>query len=164
MDDRRDRLRRKYLSLGAGELVAAALFAGGAAWAVAPRLGIDGTTALWCALVPLLVVLVQAGAYWLLARTWVGRRPMPARLARLYRGFRVIDPLILAAGLVGILVRLPDRADVTVLVLAVWAFGVVEYLNYFVVRLSYPASEWFRLVGERRTPRLVQDVDTAGST
>ena len=81
--------RRKYLSLGVGELAAAVVFA-----VVLPRLvGEDDRRALWCALIPLLVVLVQAGSYWLLARGWVARRAMPAPLATVYRGFRWADAL-----------------------------------------------------------------------
>jgi hypothetical protein len=46
-------------------------------------------------------------------------------------------------------------------VLAVWVFGVLEYVNYFVVRLAYPLGRWFTTVGEWRTPRLVQDLGVA---
>jgi hypothetical protein len=160
--DRREELRGKYLRLGSGELTAAALFAVLAATAVTPRLsGQDERAALWSALVPLIVVLVQAGAYWLLARGWVERAPMPPAVARLYRAFRIADPVLLAAGLVGILLWLPERSSVALLVVAVWAFGVVEYVNYFLVRLSYPISRWFSTVGQWRTPRLVADLGTS---
>jgi hypothetical protein len=160
--DRREDLRGKYLRLGSGELTAAVLFAVLAFTAVTPQLtGQDEKAALWSALVPLIVVLVQAGAYWLLARSWVERAPMPPAVARLYRAFRTADPVMLAAGLVGILLWLPDRSSIVLLVVAVWAFGVVEYVNYFLVRLSYPISQWFTTVGQWRTPRLVADLDTS---
>ena len=100
----RIRARRQYLSLGLGELVAAAVFAVCAAVAVAPRMASStAIAALWSALLPLLLVLV----------------------------------------------------------LAVWAFGVVEYLNYFAVRLAYPASEWLAKVRQQRLPRLVKDLRLA---
>lgn len=151
--------RRQYLSLGLGELVAAAAFAGCAAVLIAPRMASStAVAALWSALVPLLLVLVQAGAYWLLARSWAGVGTMPSTLARLYRVFQIIDPLLLIAGMVGVLVWWPDDPWVAALVLTVWAFGVIEYLNYFVVRLSYPASEWMAKVRQRRRPRLVKDI------
>ena len=83
---KRDGLRRKYLNLGIGELVAAAVFAIVALFSIKPRLpNIQDQIALWCALMPLLVVLVAAGLYWLLARTWVGRAAMPGRVAAIYR-------------------------------------------------------------------------------
>lgn len=43
----------------------------------------------------------------------------------------------------------------------VWVFGLVEYVNYFVVQLVYPGSRWSALVGQRRTPRLVQNLENA---
>ncbi|MBB3036572.1 hypothetical protein [Hoyosella altamirensis] len=155
--DRREALRRKYLSLGVGELVAAAVFA-----VVLPRLtSAENAAAMWCALVPLLVILVQASVYWLAARRWVHSRPMPARIAAVYRGFRAFNVALLAAGLIGILVWMPSTIGAALLVLAVWAFGVVEYVNYFVVRLSYPVGSWLSRIGQWRTPRLVQDIQSS---
>ena len=104
---RREVRRRKYLSLGVGELAAAAVFA-----AVLPRLvGPEDRWAVWFALIPLLVVLLQAGGYWLLARAWVARRPMPASLATVYRAFRWADAMLLTGGLVGVLLWLPRMDD-----------------------------------------------------
>lgn len=159
MAERRKALRRKYLNLGTGEFAAAAVFGVVAATFVMPRLeGPEDYAALWSALTPLLVILVQAGFYWLLARAWVERAPMPATVAGIYRVFRIADIVLLISGLVGILVWWPDNFGAALLVTAVWVFGVVEYINYFLVRLSYPMGRWFASVGQWRTPRLVQDV------
>lgn len=157
--ERRQVLRRKYLSLGLGELVAAAVFAVVAAVLIAPRLtaGSDAA-ALWAALIPLLVILVQAGAYWLAARSWVELRPMPAAWARTYRLFRGADAAVLALGLLGVIAWWPGSVGTALLVLAVWTFGALEYVNYFVVRLAYPIRLWLTTVGQRRAPRLVQDL------
>jgi asparagine N-glycosylation enzyme membrane subunit Stt3 len=153
-------LRRKYWSLGTGELVAAVGFGLLAALFVVPRMGDrQDAAALWSALIPLLVVLVQAGVYWLLARNWVERSPMPKPVAAVYRCFRILDVAVLLAGLVGVVVWIPDRLAPALLVVGVWLFGVVEYVNYFAVRLAYPWSQWFTRVWEWRTPRLVQDLD-----
>ena len=155
-------MRRKYLSLGTGELVAAAVFAVVAISVVMPRLEVpQDSAALWSALTPLLIILVQAGAYWLLARNWVERAPMPTSLAALYRAFRVLDAGLLVASLVGVLVWLPDPVGVALAIVVVWIFGVVEYVNYFVVRLSYPIRRLPFVVGQWRTPRLVQDLNAA---
>jgi hypothetical protein len=155
-------LRRKYLSLGVGELVAALVFTAIAAAVIAPRLehGSDAA-ALWSALIPLLVILVQAGVYWLAARGWVGRRPMPAGFAATYRWFRVVDVVLLVAGLVGLVMWWPSSVGAALGLSAVWLFGVLEYVNYFVVRLSYPIGRWFTTVGQWRTPRLIQDLRSA---
>lgn len=156
MTDHRQAMRRRYASLGLGELMAAAVFA---AVAATQPISLDApaTLALWCALGPLLVVLLQAGVYWLLARRWVGRATMPARVAQGYRYARALDPVLLVVGLVGIVLARPTGGS-AVLVAAVWLFGVMEYLNYFVVRLAYPWHRWPHEVVRWRTPRLVQDL------
>ncbi|MBD8467844.1 hypothetical protein IFU30_16380 [Plantibacter sp. CFBP 8798] len=158
-DDRRTALRGRYLSLGLGELFAALVFIWVAFVSALPLLE-QPTDALafWSALVPLLVILVQAGVYWLLARRWVKQGTMPPGLAATYRGFRVLDAVLLLAGLVGIIVWFPVHPFAAIGIPFVWLLGVIEYVNYFVVRLAYPPSMWFQRIGEWRTPRLIQDV------
>ncbi|WP_120338948.1 hypothetical protein [Cryobacterium soli] len=157
--DRRTALRRRYLNLGLGELAACLVFTVVAGAMVVPRLESAGdTAAVWSALLPLLVVLAQAGAYWLLAFSWVERAAMPASLAAVNRAFRMLDVLLLAVGLVGVVIWWPENIAVAVLIVAVWAFGAVEYLNYFVVRLAYPATRWLTSVRRAQTPRLVLDL------
>jgi hypothetical protein len=157
----RDALRSKYLSLGTGELVAASVFVVVAATAVAPRFGRPAQLALWFAAGPLFLVLIQGGGYWLAARRWVGRGAMPTRLARLYRVLRIADPILLAGGLVGVWIWWPASGVHALTAVLVWLFGVVEYLNYFVVRLSYPIRSWPTGVRQRRIPRLVQDIQSS---
>ena len=155
-------LRRTYLSLGLGELSAAVVFVV-VQPVVAGRLGDASGPALWWAMAPLLIVLLQGAAYWLAARSWLpgaDGRGMPGGLARVYRAFRVLDVVLLAVCLVGVLVAGPG-AGALVLCLLVWAFGALEYVNYFVVRLSYPVATWFAQVGRLRRPALVRDLARA---
>lgn len=98
-----ERLRRRYLNLGIGELAATAAFIVAAVYFVTPRLPRDqDRMAFWAALIPLLVILVAAGLYWLLARTWVGRTVMPRSLARTYKALRAVCLVLLVGGLVGV--------------------------------------------------------------
>ncbi len=160
-EERREALRARYLSLGAGELAAAVVFLLIAAHPATRSLGPAVGILLWCGLGPLLFVLVQGGLYWISARSWVGRGSMPPALSTVYRALRFLNPLLLAVGLGVILARWPDDALVGLVMLVIWAFGVGEYLNYYVVRLAYPIPDWFRLVWSRRTPRLVKDMRAA---
>jgi hypothetical protein len=150
--------RRRYRSLAAGELVAATMFAVVAATVAAPWLGASGAAALWSALVPLLLVLGQAAAYWALAARGTRVRPIPPVAAHALRALRWLNLILLATGLAVVLARLPETAGGVALVLGTWAFGVIEYVNYFVVRLAYPASSWFSRVKDLRTPQLWRDV------
>ena len=79
------------------------------------------------------------------------------------RGRRMIptDAVLLLAGLVGIIVWFPAHPFAAIGIPFVWLLGVIEYVNYFVVRLAYPPSVWFKRIGEWRTPRLLQDVRAA---
>lgn len=168
MSDRFSRIRKQYLSLGLGELAAVAVFAA-AAFAWQEQLTSSGAVAaLWFALVPLEFVLLQAGVYWLLARSWHGSDQgrsapgrMPFMMARMFRRLKFINPIILLAGLIGVVANFPATPLAAVIVVLIWAFGVAEYVNYFVVRLSYPWTQWASEVGRRRTPRLVKDMHAA---
>lgn len=189
MSDRFSRQRRKYLSLGLGELAAVAAFAA-AAFVLQQRLDSARAGAgaeLWFALIPLEFVLIQAGVYWLLARTWIGPADsfapadsresaspfssdrartgpgrMPLQLARIFRGLRICNPLVLLAGLAGVIANFPATPLATVVVIVVWAFGVAEYINYYLVRLSYPWMQWASEIGHWRTPKLIKDMRAAG--
>lgn len=142
--ERRAQLRRKYLELGVGELVAAAAFVAVAATVVMPRMDDSHDHfALW------------------LARTWVVLRPMPSTTARVYRAFRAGDAVLLVAGLGGVVLWWPDSFGSALVVMAVWGFGAVEYINYFLVRLAYPVLRWFTAVRQGRLPQLARDLRAA---
>jgi len=144
---RRHALRRTYLSLGLGELAAVAVFLYASMSVLLPGIRLHGgERALWLALIPLVVILTQAGAYWLLARGWVPGGRMPRLLAAAYRTFRVFDAILLLASLAGVLLWRPAHTGWALLVSGIWLFGVVEYVNYFVWRLSYPPREWLHSV------------------
>ncbi|MBY4126831.1 hypothetical protein HQO83_00325 [Rhodococcus fascians] len=157
---RRQALRRRYLSLGLGELAAAGVFLTIALVIVMPSLDGNSRLAMWFALVPLLLVLVQAGIYWLLARSWVEHHPMPPSIRRTYRCFRVVNVAVLAGGLGGLITCLPNGLAPGFGFIVIWLFGVIEYVNYFAIRLAYPSRLWLSTVGQLRTPRLVQDLNS----
>lgn len=164
-EDRRAALRRRYLSLGIGELAAVVVLAFAALTVVVPRLGSDQAVASFLvAMVPLVLVLCQAGAYWLLARTWVEVRTMPTSLARVYRALQILDVVVLFAAGVYIALDLSSTRWAGTIAVLVWLFAVVEFTNYYVVRLSYTWAKWFTTVGQWRTPRLVRDIRAADST
>ena len=159
---RREELRRRYLSLGLGELAAAAVFLMIALLIVLPKIdNRHDRLALWSALVPLLLVLAQAGVYWLLARSWVERHPMPPLIRTVYRTLRFMNVALLVGGACGVIVWCPHELGAGIAVVSVWLFGTIEYVNYFLIRLSYPPRLWLTAVGQLRTPRLVRDLNAS---
>lgn len=158
-DQRFGPLRRQFLSLGLGELFAAVVFAVFAPRA--PFVAADhAAAALWFALIPLVFILVFAGIYWLIARRRIPR-PLPRGTARAYQVLRLAIPVVLAASGIGIVLTWPGLSPSAFLIVVVWLFAVVEYINYFLVRLSYPWSTWAGQIGRWSTPRLVRDIRAA---
>lgn len=139
-----------------GELLSTAVFAGAATFVVG--LLAPSNVGVWIALAPLLLILVQGGMFWLVAVRWVGGGVMPRPLVQLYRLFRIVDPLLLVAAAVGAVWWRPEPIGWVLMAAGIWLFAVIEYLNYFVVRLSYPVRSWWSTVTQWRTPRLVMDV------
>ena len=156
MDTAAHRLRRRLLNLGSGELAAALVFA----WlsVFAGRDDSPGRIGLPLATIGLVVVLIEGGCFWLLARRWVPGGRMPRTAARTYLMLRWATPLILVLSAVGLALRWPSLAQVRVLGVIAVAFGVIEYVNYFVLRVSYPVATWWRDVRRLRRPRLIRDV------
>jgi hypothetical protein len=109
---------------------------------VLPRMLRAERPALWAALIPLLTVLIQAGGYWLPARGWVLRARMLPRLSKVFHVLRVVDLPVLVAGVAGLARWFSERTGAAVLVVAIRLCGLLEYVNYFVTRLSCPASRW----------------------
>lgn len=117
VDDAAEERRRRYRSLGMGELASAAVFVVAATTFVGlPTLSSAGV---WIALTPPLIVLLQGGAFWLLARRWVvgGRHAAAAGTA--VRLFRIVDPLLLVAAAVGALWWRSDLIGSTLMALDV---------------------------------------------
>jgi len=89
---------------------------------------------------------------------------MPFGVAATYHLLRVLDAGLLTAGLCAVIVWWPNQTVASIFVMTVWLFGLVEYINYFHVRLSYPLRRWFTTLGQWRTPQLVKDMRSAVPT
>jgi hypothetical protein len=148
-------IRRRMLSLGTGELAAAGAF-GVAGWLFSGSMG-EGWPAWWAAIATLCLVLVQGGVFWLVARAHLGH-VLPWAWRSAFRAFRLIDPGLLAIALGFVVSQARTAPGAAIASAAVWIFAVVEYVNYFVVRLAYAPLTWFRDVGRWRTPRLVKEL------
>ena len=145
LEARRDHLRRAFSGLAAGELAAATSFAVALAAVTRTSALRTDATVLWLCLLPLEFVLVQGATYWFAARSWVKRSPMPVPLRRLFTVLTWLDPVVLLAGAVVLAVGRPTAPAAALGALCL-AFGVVEYVNDFGIRVSYPWPSWVRRV------------------
>lgn len=154
--EHRQRLRRQYLSTGLGELVATAVFVILLSTTLLPDAP-EQRLAISIAFLPFALSVVPGGIYWLLARVWVLKERPPTWFGRVYRIVRWIGAITIVVTL-PLALLLHVSIGTTMFALVIWAFGLVEYLNYFVVRLAYPWTRWVAEVGAWRTPRLVRDL------
>lgn len=156
-------IRARLLKLGTGELVAAAVFVGVVAGSVQPKVGAAAARPLWFAVAPLVLVLLQAGCYWLLRRRWLPGAP-PSWFGLVAQVLRVANPVVLlGCGIAAWATASSAGPGVVLLCVLAWLFGLIEYLNYFVVRLAYPLSSWAAEVTKWRRPRVIQDLNAMRS-
>lgn len=91
-------------------------------------------------LYPLLVlsfILVQGSVYWfILLRRMSTPKFLSAYVANIYRILKIIDAILLCIGIPIILLNYSNIA-VTTLSVFIWLFSIIEWINYYVVRLSY---------------------------
>lgn len=90
------------------------------------------------------IILIQGSVFWGITLWRINERALDmASVANIYRLFRIIDGGILIAYIVVLL-----GAEVTekrlIFGIAVYIFSILEYINYYYVRLSYPLPEFMR--------------------
>ena len=140
------RLRRKFLSLAVGELTAVMVFAYvyRQYWHTNGPLSL-GTT---YAFLVLEFLLLQGSAYW---ASWLveSRRAERTAIVFGYRILRVLNLLLLT--LLPFVLLLKNFSSGLAIVLAI--FALVEYINYFVVRLAFPLTEFLNRLIRWRFPR-----------
>lgn len=86
------------------------------------------------------VILLQGSAYWyiLLRRLRKQPAPEPVQVGKIYQQFKRFDVIMLAAVLVVTILNF-GNTDLPQFGLQIflWAFTVIEYINYFLIRLSF---------------------------
>lgn len=91
-------------------------------------------------LYPLLVlsfILVQGAVYWfILLRRMSTPKFLLAYVGNIYRILKIIDAILLCIGIPIIILNYGNIA-VTTFSVFIWLFSVIEWINYYVVRLSY---------------------------
>ena len=162
MNIRKEKVRKELMSLCLGELTAILSF-----WfcffLLKNRLG-D-----WKSLVTILYplslltfVLLQGSIYWAilirrLSNPQFGSRSVP----KLYGGFRILDLVLLISGF-PFIVWNTQSFQVTILATLIQFFALIEWVNYFLLRLSYslnPLVLWKRITkGKLEKSRIAKEL------
>mgnify|MGYP000994687916 FL=1 len=162
MNIQKEKVRKELMSLCLGELTAILSF-----WfcffLLKNRLG-D-----WKSLVTILYplslltfILLQGSIYWAilirrLSNPQFGSRSVP----KLYGGFRILDLVLLISGF-PFIVWNTQSFQVTILATLIQFFALIEWVNYFLVRLSYslnPLVLWKRITkGNLEKSRIAKEL------
>lgn len=133
----REKIKKELTSLCTGELAAVIsfwfCFFMYKKWLVDPKMMIQ-------IMYPLLVVsfiLIQGSVYWfVLLRRMSNSKFLLEYIVKIYRIFKIIDIILLCIGILIIVLNYSNIA-VTILSVFIWLFSIIEWINYYVVRLSY---------------------------
>ena len=163
MNIQKEKVRKELMSLCLGEFTAVLYF-----WFCFFLL--KNRLADWNSLVTILYplslltfILLQGSIYWAilirrLLKPQFGRGSVP----KLYGGFRILDLVLLISGFPFIVWNI-QSVQVTILATLIQLFALIEWVNYFLLRLSYslnPLVLWKRIVkGKLEKSRIAKELE-----
>ncbi len=105
-------------------------------------------------------ILLQGSAYWFLLLQKIKKKAIN-RIPRVYELFRYLNLILLFLGLVIMFVNMGKvRSTYFVMTVFWFVFSCIEYVNYYVIRLSYPNWEIITRIKNRdfETSRIVKEL------
>ena len=162
MNIQKEKVRKELVSLCLGEFTAVLSF-----WFCFFLL--KNRLADWNSLVTILYplslltfILLQGSIYWaILIRRLFKPQFGSASVPKLYGGFRILDLILLISGF-SFIVWNTQSVQVAVLAALIQLFALIEWVNYFLVRLSYslnPLVLWRRIAkGKLEKSRIAKEL------
>ena len=84
------------------------------------------------------IILLQAAIYWIICLMRINDKLFCIHgIKHVYKGFRLLDLILLL--IYPLILLLSEKTTVGLLIsLSIYIFAIIEYINYFYIRLSYP--------------------------
>ena len=162
MSIQKEKVKKELLSLCLGELAAALSF-----WLcfflLKNRLGdVNSLVTILYPLSLLTFILLQGSIYWaILIRRLSKPQFGSASVPKLYGGFRILDLVLLISGF-PFIVWNAQSVRVAIIATLIQLFALIEWINYFLVRLSYslnPLVLWKRIIkGKLEKSRIAKEL------
>ena len=162
MNIQKEKVRKELVSLCLGELTAV-LSIWFCFFLLKNRLGDwNGLISILHPLSLLTFILLQGSIYWaILIRRLFKPQFGSASVPKLYGGFRILDLILLISGF-SFIVWNTQSVQVAVLAALIQLFALIEWVNYFLVRLSYslnPLVLWRRIAkGKLEKSRIAKEL------
>ena len=162
MNIQKEKVRKELVSLCLGEFTAV-LSIWFCFFLLKNRLGdVNSLVIILYSLSLLTFILLQGSIYWAilirrLSNPQFGSRSVP----KLYGGFRILDLVLLISGFPFIVWNTPSF-QVAILATLIQLFALIEWINYFLLRLSYslnPLVLWKRITkGKLEKSRIAKEL------
>ena len=162
MNIQKEKVRKELVSLCLGELTAV-LSIWFCFFLLKNRLGdVNSLVSILYPLSLLTFILLQGSIYWaILIRRLFKPQFGSASVPKLYGGFRILDLILLISGF-SFIVWNTQSVQVAVLAALIQLFALIEWVNYFLVRLSYslnPLVLWRRIAkGKLEMSRIAKEL------
>ena len=162
MKIQKEKVRKELMSLCLGEFTAVLSF-----WfcffLLKNRLGdVNSLVTILYSLSLLTFILLEGSIYWaILIRRLSNPQFGSGSVPKLYGGFRILDLVLLISGF-PFIVWNTQSVQVAIIVMLIQLFALIEWVNYFLVRLSYslnPLVLWKRIAkGKLEKSRIAKEL------
>ena len=157
----KNHLKKTLINLAVGELVAIIMF-----WTnfFIFKKYITNTTSIIPIIFTLFIlsfILIQGSIFWLVLLKRISNKNFAkTSLGKIYNHLRRLDIILLYLSILIIIVN-QQTFTPTIISLSIWIFAIIEYINYYKVRLSYKPNVLINYIlhGKIRKSRIAREIE-----
>ena len=158
----KNHLKKTLINLAIGELVAIIMF-----WTnfFIFKKYITDTVAIIPVIFTLFVlsfILIQGSIFWLVLLKRISNKNFAkTSLGKIYNYLRRLDIILLYLSILILIVN-HQSLTTTIISLSIWIFSIIEYINYYKVRLSYKPNVLINYIlhGKIRKSRIAREIES----
>ena len=158
----KNHLKKTLINLAVGELVAIIMF-----WTnfFIFKKYITNTTSIIPIIFTLFVlsfILIQGSIFWLILLKRISNKNFAkTSLGKIYNHLRKLDIILLYLSILTLIVN-HQTFTTKIISLSIWIFAIIEYINYYKVRLSYKQNVLINYIlhGKIRKSRIAREIES----
>lgn len=107
-------------------------------------------------------ILIQGSIFWLILLKRISNKNFAkTSLGKIYNHLRRLDIILLYLSILILIVN-HQTLTTTIISLSIWIFAIIEYLNYYKVRLSYKPNILINYIlhGKIRKSRIAREIES----
>lgn len=107
-------------------------------------------------------ILIQGSIFWLILLKRISNKNFAkTSLGKIYNHLRKLDIILLYLSILTLIVN-HQTFTTTIISLSIWIFAIIEYINYYKVRLSYKQNVLINYIlhGKIRKSRIAREIES----